>query len=435
LVSGYFAGILGTNVAIGRPRLLYDPTGDPNGHPRFIGVGIANDQTTQPPKAWIVVAATAIGAGNIANCVYAFDPNQGSSTPFLLGTAWAGMTGDSVVLTANMYDSTNKFQYARLWALPKTRIYNIPHQICFPTPNPFQISWPQSLQNADGSLAQSVVPAKSYDGNSSVTYLVSASPGGGNTLTLWKLDTHQLLLYPGYAGWAVPTAASYSQAPPASQRGTSTPILTGDASLANAIYQPASGLWTVHTTACPWDSTLSCFSWYQLDPVSVPAKLLQENAFGFTGEHVYAPAVAVNRNGNAAFVFNASSANRYASLFGVGRDAGDAQNTLQGDTNFLIKSGLDIYTRGSPALYSSADVDPTNDNRFWGLGAYASGNAGGQDATCPDHTVNHDWRTEVGQMSFTGPSSGPPPPPPPTVGYYAIPTPAGRVVVPSMQQP
>lgn len=422
----------GQNWRMGYPQVLYDPTGDPNGFARFIWVGAAEDGTTQPPRSWIMVGATGIGTGNIANCIYAFEVNEGMSTTFAAGAPHAGMTRDSLVLTADMYDFTTgtfgNFQYSKLWVVPKNRIYNIPHQICFPKPVPFQDWWSDGLKNPDGSYARGVVPAKSYDTGSSVTYLVSALPGGGNSLTLWTVDTQKLLLFPGFPGTGLPTQP-YSPPPPATQAATqSVPsppnINTGDAGLVNAVFQPSKGLWTVQTAACQWNSKLSCLKWYQLDPVA--GTVLQDSFFGIRDEHVYAPAVAANHNGNAVFVFNNSSPNRYVSLDAVGRDAGDAPNTLQ--QNFEVRAGFDVYSRGAPASHSAADVDPTNDNQFWIVGAYASGNVGGQDATCPDGTTNHDWRTEVGQLSFTGTS-----PPPPTVGYYPIPTPAGRAVVPSAQ--
>jgi hypothetical protein len=316
-----------------------------------------------------------------------------------------GMTKDALVLTADMFDFTNgqfgNFQYSKLWVLPKSRFYNTPHQICSPRPTPFQVWWSDGLKNPDGSYARSVVSAKSYDAGSSVTYLVGASPNGGNSLTLWTVDTQQLTLSPGFAGNSV-TTLPYSAPPPATQAGTqSVPsppqISTGDAGLVNAVYQPNSGLWTVHTTACPWNAALSCFKWYDIDPGSSIA--IQDSFFGYNNASVFAPGVSVSRNA-AVFVYNSSSSTRFVDIDAVGRYAGDPTNSL--GQSFLIKGGADVYARAGPAYHSSADVDPTNDNRFWVLAAYASGNASGQDATCPDGTTNHDWRTEVGQLTFTG---------------------------------
>ena len=124
---------------------------------------------------------------------------------------------------------------------------------------------------------------------------------------------------------------------------------------------------------------------------------MQDSVFGYNVDSVFAPAVAVSRNA-AVFVFNSSSPNHFVDVDFVGRYAGDPTNTL--GQSFRLKQGIDVYTRGAPAAHSGADTDPDDDNRFWVVGAWASGNVGGQDATCPNRTVNHDWTTEVGNLSF-----------------------------------
>jgi len=402
-IQGFFGGILpGANWSAGYPELLYDATGGQDGFSRFIMVASAIS-TTQPPRSWIMVGASAIGAGNIADCVYAFEVNEGTSTIYAAEAPHVGLTKDSLVLTADMFDFANgsigNFKYAKLWVIPKSRVYNIPHQTCFPKPVPFEISWSQGLQNPDGSFARSVVPAKSYDTGSHSTYLVSASRKGGNSLTLWRVNTKKSLLFPGFAGQSLPTMP-YSRPPPAPQARTQSvpsppPIATGDARLVNAVYQPNSGLWTVHTTACPWNPGLSCFKWYEINPVS--GAVMQDSVFGYNVDSVFAPAVAVSRNA-AVFAFNSSSPNHFVDVDFVGRYAGDPTNTL--GQSFRLKQGIDVYTRGAPAAHSGADTDPDDDNRFWVVGAWASGNVGGQDATCPNRTVNHDWTTEVGNLSF-----------------------------------
>jgi hypothetical protein len=185
--------------------------------------------------------------------------------------------------------------------------------------------------------------------------------------------------------------------PGAPQKGTTQLINTGDTRLVNAVYFRRSGLWTAHTTACPNNPNRSCMKWYQIDPVGGIA--MQDSYWGYSVDFVYAPAVAANRNGDAVFVFNTSSANHYVDIDAAGRAAGDPPNTLQ-SPGFQVKTGSDIYTRGAPALHSAADLDPTNDNLFWVFGAHAFGNASGLNATCPSGAVNHDWATWVGAVSF-----------------------------------
>ena len=109
----------------------------------------------------------------------------------------------------------------------------------------------------------------------------------------------------------------------------------------------------------------------------------------FAGQSRTQAQVAVSENGNAVFVFNSSDAKHFVGVYAVGRDSRDPPSTVQISQNILLKPGVDVYTRGAPALRSSADIDPIDDNRFWFIGAYS----GGKFLTCPDGSANYDWAT------------------------------------------
>jgi hypothetical protein len=211
------------NWGVSEPQLLYDQFGDPSGNGRFITVAAARDPTTQ--QSWIVVGATSIYDTTASDCTFEFDANfqpGAPSTNYWPNNPRVGMSADSVVIVADMNAfSDNSFQYTKLWVLPKTGLYDRPYQCPLRSPTPSFIT--SGLQWPNGSTAHQVVPAKSYDTNSSITYLASAFTGNGNELSLWTLDTQQLTLLPGLIGAAVPVQA-YVQPPPAAQRGTTTTI-------------------------------------------------------------------------------------------------------------------------------------------------------------------------------------------------------------------
>jgi hypothetical protein len=432
-LADFFDGVIPShNGVINPPQVIYDQIGGPDGAGRFVLAAPIFDNVAK--RSWLAIGTSAIKINPLTpatDCITAVDANlqpDGSTTNFWPDNARLGMTADTVYIAADMraFDANSSFQYAKLWGLSKQNIYNIPLQSCPSGAGSFQIF--SSLKNADGSLAAEVVPAKSYDPASSVTYLLSAHFNGGNALNLWTVDSRKQSLS---AAATVPIVA-YSQPPPAPQKSTTAvpsppTINTEDARLVNAVYQPNSGLWTVHTTACPWNPAISCFKWYEIDPVAGTTR--QDAFFGYTVDSAYAPAIAVSRNA-ALFVFNSSSANHFVNVDYVGRYAGDPTNTLPGN-GFVLHSGVDVYTRGAPAFHSGADTDPTDDNRFWIAGAWASGNAGGRNATCGDGTVNHDWVTQVATVSFKGPFSPPPPPQPQGAGSQLVPTRAGPIVTPS----
>jgi hypothetical protein len=422
-LRGFFAGIgLPGNYGIGQPQILYDqPAGDPAGFGHFITVAQAHDPATQ--RSWITVGTTYVPQGYIQqpsgaafrDCLFVIDAN---SMPANVPSAnyWAdeprvGVSKNSLFITADMraFDGNSTFQYSKLWMIPKANVYNRPTGSC-PLENVGYYFW-YGLQNADGTPAYQVIPAKTYDYNDPTIYLVSAHWNGGSELTLWTVNDAKPSISPGLKGMAVATQP-YSPPPPVPQKPTAAVpapplITTSNARLVNAVYQPNSGLWTVHATACPWNSNLSCIKWYALNPLNpIMGAVLQEEAFGFTDSNVYAPTVAVSENGNAIFVFSSSDANHFVGVYAVGRDGRDPPSTVQISQNILLKPGVDVYTRGAPGIRSSADIDPIDDNRFWFIGAYPSGKF----LACPDGSANYDWATWAGILSFTGPL--PPLPPP-----------------------
>jgi len=398
------------------PQLLHDQAGDPNGFDRYIMVAAVNNFNSNSQQAWIAVGVNKY-VGSIddrAGCTYAFDANivSGSqSTLYYVGEPRIGMSADTVLITANMYAFTDhSFQYAKLWLLSKSALCNDPSQGGCPSLDANAILTVVGFQNADGTtFARTVIPAKSYAGNSSVTYLVSAAfldradaSEVSTALNLWALDTAKLTItWPG----TTVTTALYGTPPDAQQPGTNSPrigIQRWGTQLNNAVYQPPDGLWTAHTTGCRWpgdSEERSCMQWFQIDPGN--ATVLQQGSFGYPGAYVYAPAIAANANGDAVLVYNSSSAasNWYVQVDYIGRQGSDPLNTLQG-SGFQMQgaAGQGCYQRttagNTVSPYSAADLDPLNQKVFWIMGAYTLGH----DPNC----TNNDWSTGVAAVSFTG---------------------------------
>jgi hypothetical protein len=409
----YFTGLVpnADNESIESPSLVFDQEAG-----RYVLVAAVRNFTgTGPLQSWIVIGASALGdvasSENIDNCLYRIDANiepGAGPTNFFPEHVRLGTTADSIVVAANMYDYTAGHpQYSKLWTVRKADIYNNPKPgapVCpatSPTPPTAIVS---GLQMPDGkSVAFDVAPAKSYDPNSSITYLASAWGVSGSELALWTLDTQNLTLSPGLAGTSVPTVA-YAQPPAAAQQGTTTLIST-DAALGNAVYQPRTGLWTTHAVACS-DASRSCFKWYQIDPQA--GKTVQDSRFGYTNSSVYAPSVAVNSRGDAVFAFNESGPNFYVGVNYIGRDAIDPINSLQ-SPGFNLIAGVSPYDRQGfpPGRKTAADTDPANDSQFWVTGAYSSGVPLGLDRMplpCKSsNQVLDNWSTQVGAVSFSEP--------------------------------
>jgi hypothetical protein len=399
------------------PRLLFDGPTD-----RFVLVSPAHTVGNNvPQQSWITIGTTATQDvfSNPSDCTYAIDANvqpNGPPTNLFPNAVRLGMTADSIVISANMVDfNSGVNQFSKLWVVRKSDIYNSPLHTC-PTFSPTPPLILSGFKMPGGSnLAVHLAPAKSYDPNNSVTYLTSAWGGNGSELALWTLDTHALTLSPGLTGTSVPTKP-YSSPPPsgAAQKGTTEKIALPDAEVTNAVYQPDAGLWTVHAVTCPWDSTLSCFKWYQIDPLA--GKAIQDGIFGYNSSVAvssYAPSVAVNQHGNAVFVFNASGPQNYPSVYYAGRDGVTTPiNQLQG-SGFVLVNGVAPFDRPTGVnglgLTTSIDADPVNDQLFWMMGAYASGTPTFDNSplACKGSgQVVDSWTTEVGGVASSQPEPG-----------------------------
>jgi len=399
-IADFFGnGLLPSNFEIVTPQLLYD-----NNNNRFITADAAYHVGTE--QAWITVGTSAVNPAypGTRDCTYKIDanllPGEGPTNMYPTDVR-IGHDADSIEITANMHNYTDgKFQYSKLWVLPKSAVYNVPlHNCPLVSPNPSFVAW--GFKMPDGTTASDVIPTKSHDASSSVNYLLSAWSGHGTELALWTLDTHQPSLSPGLTAASVRTSAYVEPPKGVPQKGTTTPISPWGSQLANAVYRPTSGLWTVHAVACQPDTKNSCFQWFELDPQH--KAVVQSGVAGYSDASVYAPSVAVNEKGNAVFVYNSSGPNLYPSVDVMGRAASDPPNSLQA-TAWRIAAGLGPYLRpgatlNAPGLRTSADTDPANDDVLWTFGAYATGKSA---MDCPNGQPNYDWATHAAAFSFSG---------------------------------
>jgi hypothetical protein len=223
--------------------------------------------------------------------------------------------------------------------------------------------------------------------------MVNSLLNGGNTLTLWVLNTTNPSVISG--NYIHVSVNRYSVPPNAEQSGTSALINTWGTRISNAVYRKGGGVWTVNTTACipPGDTVKrSCLQWYELDPNSF--KVRQQGLLSSAGYYYYAPAISANPSGDAVVVFNESSANHYVGIFATGRYRTAPVNTMQG--SILIGRGQGCYVRSAGSntvsMHSDATLDPIYSGVFWLHSAYAYGS----NSNCQ----NNDWATWLGAVQF-----------------------------------
>jgi hypothetical protein len=380
-------GLLPPNFRIGSPQYIYDALGS-----RFVLVAGANLMSQQ--QSWVTIGSTYLPQGQVgrSDCTIAIDANvlPGRHTNFYVDMPQIGMTRDAIVITGIMRSfSDNAFQYAKLWVIPKSSIYNAEYQNC---PSSIQYTYWWDLKNPDGTIASSPAVAKS---NESITYLLNAhipGNGGANSLTEWRLDTSRPTSF-ALTSMTVLTA-TYHAPPRAQQPGTSTLINTWDAELSNVVYE-GNSLWTAQTVGCliAGDPTeRSCLRWYQISPQT--GTIQQQSTFGVPDAFVFTPWIIANAIGNAVAVFNVSGPAVPVGMYVAGRKGTDARNSLP--LFYYLRRGDSCYTRspgnavGGP--HSGGTLDPGNSNLFWITAAYASGFS----SDC----ASNDWSTKIASLSF-----------------------------------
>ncbi len=103
------------------------------------------------------------------------------------------------------------------------------------------------------------------------------------------------------------------------------------------------------------------------------------------GRHRWMGSIAMDKIGNIALGYNASSASEAPSLRYATRGPGDPAGTLQ--TEAVLQSGGGSQTSSNRwGDYSAMTVDPTDDCTFWFTGEYYSANGG------------NSWTTRIGKF-------------------------------------
>jgi hypothetical protein len=385
----FFAPLTPTTL-IFDPKIVYDQYED-----RFVAVAL-------------VMAGTAtVSPSNISRILVAVSKDGNPRTPTsadwyyhaidaktLIGTLerWADYPGfavdeEAIYINANMFSfSTGSFGGVRLWIIDKGALGG------FYAGGPAGVTAHNPYATA--GIATTTQPAHVFGdgggGPTTGTYLVSYSglsdgvdeyvqivrvdnPLGTTSFAQQFVNVGNLESFPG--------GGVLLDAP---QLGGSALIEVNDRRALNAVWidnelwmtaelRPNSGPDLNQTTA----------HWWNLD-TTVPALIALADQGNIGGEDIapgtytYYPAVAVNRDGFAAFGFSASAPTIYAGAFVTGRAATDAAGTVQ--SSQVVHSGVDFYLRrfsANPAArnrwgdFTSVVVDPTNNDFFWVFNEFA----------------------------------------------------------------
>jgi len=144
--------------------------------------------------------------------------------------------------------------------------------------------------------------------------------------------------------------------------------------------------------------------WFELRNVTNgPATVAQESTYQPDSTWRWMGSAAMDRDGNIAIGYSASSATIFPQLRYAGRLATDPLNVLgQGEATLFSGTGSQTGTNSRWGDYAALTVDPVDDCTFWFTSEYYT------------TTTSFNWRTRIGSFRFPTCGGAPPPTPTPT---------------------
>ena len=213
------------------PKILYDQHSG-----RFVAVTLGG---TSSPNSWILIAVSATSDPMGAWSKWAIDAdsdNGGQTSENWADFPGFGLDSNNLYICANMFDSTDSFQYSKVWVLPKAQLLS----------GTSSITWTE-FRNPPGSDFN-MQPAHTF-GIATAEYFLYE--GAANRLNMAWIDSSS-----GTPVWHAPVSVpvapyvSSNALPGAPQSGSANTIDTSDTRILNVVYR-AGALWTTHTVQSP----------------------------------------------------------------------------------------------------------------------------------------------------------------------------------------
>src|SRR5204863_3538090 len=159
--------------------------------------------------------------------------------------------------------------------------------------------------------------------------------------------------------------------------------------------------------------------WFELRAVTTAPVVFQQSTYQPDTTWRWMGSAAMDKNGDLALGFSASSSSIFPQIRYAGRLASDAVNTLaQGEATLFSGTGSQSGTGNRWGDYSALTVDPVDDCTFWYTQEYIATNG------------SFNWRTRIGNFKFPSCFSGPTPTATATSTGTPSPTPTATATVP-----
>lgn len=299
------------------------------------------------------------------------DPNSLNDYPKL------GVWPDAYYMSANMFYGS--ISGARVWALDREAMLNGE-----------PMDW---VAFSLGSSYWSLLPSNLRgDPPPAGTPNYFASLGSSNSLRLWEFDVDWDV--PGNSTFTGPTnvsVASYSQIYSIPQPSPGEWVDSiGDRLMMQLQYRnfgTHESLWASHTVA---SGGAAGVRWYELRGMSGTPAVYQQGTYQpADGAYRWMGSLAVDKDGNMAVGYSASSTSLKPAIRYAGRLVDDPLGTLpQGEASMIEGNGVQLNGSGRWGDYTAMSVDPVDDCTFWYTNEY--------------YEVDSDrnWQTRIGSFRF-----------------------------------
>ncbi len=340
--------------------------------------------TTTPYLQCVAVSTSSDAAGTYNRYAFSYGTTQFPDYPKL------GVWPDAYYITYNIFNNGTTFAGAKACAFDRAAMIagSAATQQCFQLSTSFGGLLPSDL---DGSTAPTT---------GSPNFFLNF---GSNSLNLWKF--HVDFAAPVNSTFTGPTnipVAAFTTA--CSGGGTCIPQANTtqklDSLADRLMYRLAyrkfadghESLVVNHSVRVSGTKRTSVtgIRWYELRSPNTAPTVYQQGTFSPDATSRWMGSIAMDKVGNIALGYSASSGSISPSIRYTGRFAGDALGTLQAENSILASTGSQLSNLSRWGDYSSLTVDPVDDCTFWYTTEYLKSNG----------TFN--WSTRIASFKLTG---------------------------------
>ena len=336
----------------------------------------------------VAVSTTSDATGTYNRYAFSYGATQFNDYPKL------GVWPDGYYVTYNMF-SGNTFAGAKACSLDRAKMLTgaAATQVCFQLSPSYSGLLPSDL---DGTIAP---PAGSPN------YLMNF---GTNSLNLWKFRAD--FTTPGNSTLTGPTAIPVAAFTPACGGGTCIPqpgtsqkldsladrlmYRLAYRNVAAAGTQPAHESLVVNQSvkvSGTKRSELDGVRWYEIrTPSGTPTVAQQSTYAPDSTTSRWMGSIAMDKVGNMALGYSASSSSVYPSLRYAARAASDAPGTMGAESTIVTGGGSQLANLNRWGDYSAMSIDPVDDCTFWYTSEYLKSSG----------TFN--WSTRIASFKVAG---------------------------------